>query len=104
MCPITGCKNFGGRGYARSTFVNHINNSHSHTILADDTEREKALEATEDFGTLRWCRLCGKLNAEASAHLYCRKCFRLNAKYGVVNQNLSLEEGKPWQGFPCTVF
>ena len=94
MCPIKGCTNFGERGYARSTFVRHINNFHTHIILADDTEREKVLEATEDLGKFGWCRLCGKLNVVANAQLYCKKCFKLNAKYGAVNQKLLSNEEK----------
>ena len=39
-CPITGCGNFGGRGYKRSYIVKHLN-SHTAVIKASAGEREK---------------------------------------------------------------
>ena len=51
MCPITGCKNFGGRGYPRSTFIDHLNR-HRHIFLANESEKPKALQAASIFGDL----------------------------------------------------
>ena len=73
MCPITGCKNFGGRGYARSTFIDHLN-THCLMLLANENERARALDAAATFGGLSCCESCGKLNLEANARRWCRKC------------------------------
>ena len=51
MCPVSGCLNFGGRGYARSTFINHLN-THCRIFLTNEIERTRALQATTSFGNL----------------------------------------------------
>ena len=92
MCPITGCKNFGGRGYARSTFIRHINNAHQHIMLSDETERTKALNATITMGEYGCCQLCGKLNLEANGQPFCKKCSKLNATFATVKSTLASAE------------
>ena len=76
MCPITGCHNFKGRGYARSTFIAHLN-SHRNTFLVNESEKTKALQAASTFGNLGCYALCGKLNLSANGKRCCKKCSTL---------------------------
>lgn len=87
MCPISGCHNFGGRGYARSTFVNHLN-THCRIFLTNESERTWALQATSSFGNLKCCGLCSKLDSSASGRLLCKKCSKQTREYTVVKKNL----------------
>ena len=88
MCPVNGCKNFGGRGYARSTFIDHLN-THCQTFLTSEIERTRALQATSTFGDLRCCNLCGKLNREANGRQLCKKCSKETREFTLVKKNLS---------------
>ena len=45
MCPVSGCKNFGGHGYARSTFIDHLN-THCQKFLTNEIERVRAVQAS----------------------------------------------------------
>ena len=87
MCPVSGCRNFGGRGYARSTFVNHLN-THSRILLTNEIERTRALQAATSFGILTCCGLCGKLNSSASGRSVCKKCNKQSRNLTVVKENL----------------
>ena len=88
MCPVSGCKNFGGRGYARSTFIDHLN-THCQKFLTNEIERMRAVQATSTFGDLRCCKLCGKLNQGANGQSLCKKCYRETCEFTVVKKNLS---------------
>ena len=86
--PITGCKNFGGRGYARSTFIAHLN-SHRHNFLVDVSEKIKALQAASTFSNLGCCALCGKLNLSATGKTCCKKCHTLKGEFTTTSKTLS---------------
>ena len=57
-CPVTGCGNFGGRGFMRSTIVKHLNN-HRDAIRSNPAERAKVRAIAETVGDLHCCKLCG---------------------------------------------
>ena len=59
-CPITGCDNWGGKGYMDSTIIKHLN-SHSNVIRDSATEKARALEVASRIGTYHSCDRCGKL-------------------------------------------
>ena len=88
MCPVSGCKNFGGRGYARSTFIDHLN-THRRKFLTNEIEKVRAEQASSTFGDLRCCTLCGKLNQEANGRSLCKKCNRETREFTVVKKDLS---------------
>ena len=87
-CPITGCKNFGERGYARSTFIAHLN-THCRTLLTDESEKSKALQAVKGFGDLGWCSLCGKFNLSANGRPWCKKCRPERGEFATTTKTLS---------------
>ena len=73
MYPVNRCRNFGGRGHARSTFINHLK-THRHIFLTNDIERTRVLQSTTKFGDLRCCGLCGRQSASAFGRSFWRVC------------------------------
>lgn len=91
MYPMNRCRNFGGRGYARWTFSNHLN-THRYIFLTNEIERTRALQSTTTFGDLRCCGLCGKLSASAPGRSLCKVCSKETREFTFVKKNLSQSE------------
>ena len=47
-CPISGCENFGGRGYKRSYIVKHLN-SHNDVLMASEEKKTKLAKVLGEF-------------------------------------------------------
>ena len=73
MYPVNRCRNFGGRGHARSTFINHLK-THRHIFLTNDIERTRVLQSTTTFFDQRCRNFCGRLSASASDRSLCKVC------------------------------
>ena len=91
MYPLNGCRKFGGRGYARSTFINHLK-THRHIFLTNEIERTPALLSNTKFGDRRCYGLFGKLSASASCRSLCKVCSKETREVTVVKKKVSQSE------------
>ena len=91
-CPVSGCGNFGGRGYKRSYIVKHLN-SHTEILKARAEEREKVAKVLREFSGHICCKNCCFVVGQANDGGLCKSCAKKCIREtGPVAPNLAEEQ------------
>ena len=74
-CPVTGCRNCGGKGYKRSYIIRHMRD-HVTELKRSSEERDKVSKKLREFSNHVCCKDCCFVVADANNSGLCRVCAR----------------------------